>query len=332
MAQLMPAERAKYAVGKVVRKTVQIVRHERREAKMELRNINTFLKVAATQNFSKAAEQLGYSQSAVTVQIRQLEKELGTPLFERIGKRVSLTERGMEFTTYANEIMRVTNQARLFAKDKQELDGTLRIGGVESVCTALLPELLLSFYAKYPGVKIVIRSGTTQELMEMAKSNEIDLIFTLDRKICHAEWCRAVQKKERILFVAPSEQISDQKRLVSAAELVTKAFLLTESGAAYQYELERLLSERDLEIVPVLEIGNTETIIHLLQKGMGYSFLPEFTVKKELENEQLLEVQTDLPTVVMYSQLLYHKSKWVTQEMQKFTELVKERVREDGSV
>ena len=96
---------------------------------MELRNINTFLKVAATQNFSKAAEQLGYSQSAVTVQIRQLEKELGTPLFERIGKRVSLTERGMEFISYANEIMRVTDQARFFAKDQRELDGTLRIGG-----------------------------------------------------------------------------------------------------------------------------------------------------------------------------------------------------------
>lgn len=123
---------------------------------MEFRNINTFLKVASTQNFSKAAEQLGYSQSAVTVQIRQLEKELGTPLFERIGKRVSLTERGEEFTAYANEIMRVTNQAKLFAKNKKELDGVLRIGGVESVCTALLPDLLIAFHEQYPKVNIVI--------------------------------------------------------------------------------------------------------------------------------------------------------------------------------
>ena len=83
--------------------------------------------------------------------------------------------------------------------------------------------------------------------------------------------------------------------------------------------------------IPVLEIGNTETIIHLLQKGMGYSFLPEFTVKKELKKEQLLEVRTDLPTVVMYSQLLYHKSKWVTQEMQKFIELVKDSSQTDKS-
>ena len=82
---------------------------------MEIRNILTFLKVAGTQNFSKAAEQLGYSQSAVTIQIQQLEKELGTQLFERIGKRVYLTEKGQEFIGYASEIMRVTNEALTFA-------------------------------------------------------------------------------------------------------------------------------------------------------------------------------------------------------------------------
>ena len=72
--------------------------------------------------------------------------------------------------------------------------------------------------------------------------------------------------------MAPAGQISDRKAEVPARELVTKAFLLTESGAAYQYELERLLSERDLEILPVLEIGNTETIIHLLQKEWDIHF------------------------------------------------------------
>lgn len=110
---------------------------------MELRNISTFLKVAGTQNISKAADQLGYSQSAVTVQIRQLEKELGTQLFERIGKRITLTERGVEFTTYANEIMKLTNQALTFANAESEMEGTLRIGGVESVSTAILPEISL---------------------------------------------------------------------------------------------------------------------------------------------------------------------------------------------
>ena len=108
---------------------------------MEFRNINTFLKVAGTQNFSRAAQQLGYSQSAVTIQIRQLEEELQVQLFERIGKRVYLTEKGQEFVAYANEIMRVTERAKNFPAQSSALEGTLCIGGVESICTALLPGL-----------------------------------------------------------------------------------------------------------------------------------------------------------------------------------------------
>ena len=124
---------------------------------MEIRNILTFLKVAGTQNFSKAAEQLGYSQSAVTIQIQQLEKELGTQLFERIGKRVYLTEKGQEFIGYASEIMRVTNEALTFAGEEHTTRGTLKIGGVESTCTALLPELLLQYHRLYPEVEVIIK-------------------------------------------------------------------------------------------------------------------------------------------------------------------------------
>lgn len=162
--------------------------------------------------------------------------------------------------------------------------------------------------------------------MEMARSNEIDFVFTLDRKICSGEWVKVVERKEHILFVTLAEQLQERKEQIPIQELVKKPFLLTELGAAYQYELERLLSERDLEIMPILEIGNTETIIHLLKKGMGLSFLPAFTVKEELEKKRFSEVRTNLPSVVMYSQLLYCRNKWVTQEMQKFAELVGGRI------
>ena len=105
-------------------------------------------------------------------------------------------------------------------------------------------------------------------------------------------------------------------------ELAKEAFLLTETGAAYRYELEQMLAEKEIEIVPVLEIGNTETIINLLKRGMGVSFLPEFTVKREIEQETLFEIQTDLPQVKMYHQLLYHKNKWMTPQMRAFLDLV----------
>jgi DNA-binding transcriptional LysR family regulator len=99
---------------------------------------------------------------------------------------------------------------------------------------------------------------------------------------------------------------------------------LTEKGASYRYELERTLSDREIVINPVLEIGNTETIIHLLEHGMGVSFLPMFSVSKSIERGILTQIQVDFPTVHMYSQLLYHKNKWITSQMKTFVAIAQE--------
>lgn len=289
---------------------------------MEFRNIATFLRVAATRNFSKAAEQLGYSQSTVTIQMQQLERELGTQLFERIGKQVNLTDRGEAFILYANEIMRVTNAAMTFASNDDVPTGALRIGGVESLCTAILPELLLQFHHICPQVETIIKTAKTEELIDMIKCNDIDLLFTLDQKIYGSEWVRAVQQEEDIVFVTSSRHSFIDGQKIDLQDIIKEPFILTEKGGSYRYELERMLAAHEMEIRPVLEIGNTETIIHLLEEGVGVSFLPLFSVKKAIKQGTLSRIQTDIPTIQMCSQLLYHKNKWVTPQMQAFIEIV----------
>lgn len=289
---------------------------------MELRAIETFLKVASLQNFSKAAQQLGYSQSAVTVQIQKLEKELELPLFERIGKRVYLTEKGKEFVPYANDMMKAAQAALEFSREEEQSPrGKLRIGGVESVCTALLPGLLLEFYRKCPAVEVVIRSGPTRELVQLMESNELDLVLTLDEHLHRPELKRVVDQAEEIIFVSSPRQLPEGP--VALPRLCSQPFILTETGAAYRYELEQMLADRELTIQPILEIGNTETIINLLKKGIGVSFLPRFTVEEELRSHMLHQIPTELPPVSMYHQLLYHKSKLVTKQMTVFMDLVK---------
>ena len=288
---------------------------------MELRTIDTFLKVAAIQNFSKAADQLGYSQSAVTVQIQKLEKELDVQLFERIGKRVYLTEKGREFIPYANEIRNASNAALAFSRHDTSIRGTLRIGGVESVCTALLPRLLLEFYRRCPQVEVVIRSGTTDEMIALAESNELDLVLTLDEIICRPDLVCSASREEEIIFVTRADNAPEPE--LPLEKLCEKPFILTETGAAYRYELERMLAKRNLQIRPILEIGNTETIINLLKRGVGVSFLPRFTVEEDLKDGTLRQLHTDLPGVSMLHQLLCHKNKWISPQMQIFTDLLR---------
>ena len=291
---------------------------------MELNTVETFLKVAANQNISRTAQQLGYSQSAVTVQIRKLEKELGVQLFERIGRRIYLTERGREFVPYADEILKATQAALAFSQGEEKPSGVLRIGGVESVCTALLPQLLLEFNRLCPEVEIVVRSGPTRDLLELLRSNDLDAVLTLDEKLGRSELRCPLVKAEEVIFVTLAASPLPRDAAISVEELCRRPFLLTENNASYRYELERLLAARDLSVRPILEIGNTETIISLLKKGMGVSFLPRFTVAQELERGELMELHTDLPVVHMYHQLFCHQGKWITPQLRIFTALVEE--------
>lgn len=166
----------------------------------------------------------------------------------------------------------MTNEALTFAGEEHTTRGTLKIGGVESTCTALLPELLLQYHRLYPEVEVIIKSGATENLMDLAKSDEIDLIFTLDKKIYSSQWMCAAERVEDTIFVTSDRVFAQKSNIHLIQHLAKAAFLLTETGAAYRYELEQMLAEKEIEIVPVLEIGNTETIINLLKRGMGISF------------------------------------------------------------
>ncbi len=147
---------------------------------MEFRQISTFVQVANHQSFSKAAEYMGYTQSAVTVHIRNLESELNTQLFDRIGKRVVLTAQGEQFLTCARRILYEVDQAKYVTGNNREPDGLLRVGTIESLCFSKLPPILSYFRSHYPKVSIQIITDSPEELIRQMERNELDLIYILD--------------------------------------------------------------------------------------------------------------------------------------------------------
>ena len=123
---------------------------------MEIRQVQSFVHVARLGSFSRAAETMGYSQSAITVQIRLLEEELGTKLFDRMGKKVSLTPQGKRFLEHANRILYEMNRTIMAMNEDRELENPLHIGTIESLCTAKFPRILSQFHTLYPKVNIQI--------------------------------------------------------------------------------------------------------------------------------------------------------------------------------
>lgn len=148
---------------------------------MELRNLITFVRIAEVRNFSKTAEQLGYSQSAVTMQIKQLEEELHTRLFERIGKQARLTQAGERLLPYALTILNSVREAENIIQEPEQISGKLRIGTCESFVISVLPAVIMEINRLCPHMEISTYTALEPDLFQMLRQNDIDIRYFLLR-------------------------------------------------------------------------------------------------------------------------------------------------------
>ena len=291
---------------------------------MEFREISTFLQVAKFKSFSRAAEQLGYTQAAVTIQIKNLENELGVHLFDRIGKQTLLTHQGRIFYNYASNITREISQAKDALSNPDELTGKLCLGTIESVCASVFPVLLREYHRRYPNVNIKIVTDSPEILLHMMDKNTLDIVYFLDKPVYNTKWVKVLEKPEEVFFVSSSENPLSKRRELNLDEVICQPFISTEKDASYRLLLEESLAEKGYELHPFLETGNTEFIINQLRHNLGVSFLPGFIVKKDLDEGRLSRLDVRDFHLQVCRQIVYHKDKWVTREMKAFLELAQD--------
>ena len=290
---------------------------------MELRNINTFLHIAELRSFSRTARLLGYSQSAVSSQIAQLETELGTPLFDRVGKTVRLTGAGEVFLGYARTLLATAEQAQAALRPARQIRGTLRIALADSVCSTFLPDLLQQYHARCPQVELVLCTATADGMLQMLGTNQTDLAYTLDKPILQPGVLRAADVPEPVCFVAPADHPLAGRGEIPLEELTRQEFLLTERGMSYRDALDQCFADHGLELHPYLELGSAALLCQMVEQGMGLSFLPEYIVRPALAAHRLARLDVPECNVTMHRQLFYHRDKWLTPQMKIFIELVR---------
>lgn len=290
---------------------------------MEFRNLVTFVRVAELRNFSKAAETLGYSQSAVSTQIGLLENELNTKLFDRIGKTVRLTLTGQEFLESSQRILAMMEEAKKSIKKMPTISGQLRIAMAESISIFLFYDVIKEFSALYPEVEITLKTGVTDEMLRMLHHNEVDFVYTLDHRNFASDLLIAFEKEEPVTFIGPKDHPLAGKIRIPIKKLLSESFILTEKGMSYRHHLDQRLAAKEMEIKPIMEMGNTFLIKELVKEGRGLSFLPEFVVNSSVENGEICKLDVAIDKVDNWRQLIYHRDKWVTPAMEALIDLVK---------
>ena len=303
--------------GKILKKNMG------KEREMDTNVLKTFIVVCEYSGFSAAAKELGYTQSTVSSQIKQLEKELDVRLFDRYYHKINLTEKGVLVLQQARNILKAEAKMLDSLNSAESIEGEIRLSMSSSVCSRYFKNDFLRFHHQYPEIKVEITENGTEQMFDKLRKNETDLVFTLDRHIYDSDFIICAEQEEQVHFIAAADNpVAGCSWKLS--EISQNEFVLTEQAMSYRKILNETLASQSLEIRPVLEIGNPLQICELVKNSSLLSFLPDFISEKYVRDGQIKRLDVAGCPVTVWTQLLLHKNKWRSPAINVFIEFYKE--------
>lgn len=287
---------------------------------MELRQLQIFHTAAQTLNFSHAALALGYVQSNITNQIRQLEEELGVKLFERFGKHLYLTQDGLALQERAAVILQLAEQTRERFHGSA-VQGTLRIGAAETLCVHRLPPLLTTYRQRYPGVSLHVHTEHRDGLLDRLRHNQLDVALALTDEITAADiLVQPLQQETIIPVISPTHPLAKQPH-IEPQFLTGESLLITLPGCGYRSLLLTALHTAGVRLASVMELSSIGAIKECTACSLGFSLLPAVSVQTELEQGRLVTLPWAGLPLTATTFLLRHRDKWLSPPLAAFWQL-----------
>lgn len=240
---------------------------------MDASDLKVFEAVARHGGISRAAKELHTVQSNVTTRIRALEDELGTALFERHARGVTLTQAGHRLLPYAAEIRDVLDRARRAATDDGTPNGPLVIGTLETTVALRLPRIIATFASAWPNVDLSLRTGTSAESVQRVLNRELDGAF-IAGPLDHPDVITETVFREELVIVTGRSMTS----LHDLGRSGVLKILVLRVGCSYRQRLESLLASRGIADVRPMEFGTLDAIIGCVAAGIGITLLPRAVV------------------------------------------------------
>lgn len=254
---------------------------------LTLRQIKIFLSAAKHLNFSHASEELHITGSAVSLQIKEMESDIGVSLFNRENKKIALTVAGEHFLTYANRMMSVLNDAKVAMDHLRGTEvGVLKIG-VVSTARYFLPTILVHFKEIYPNVQIKVIVKNRQALIALLSEGLVDIaIMGKPPGNIQAE-ATPFASHPHAFIASPTNPLAGKSKL--AADMLNHVDIISrEEGSGTRYIMEKYISEQRLSLKAGMEMSGNETIKQAIMADLGVSFVSLHAVGNELANKQIV--------------------------------------------
>ncbi len=282
----------------------------------------TFLKLVETKSFTTTANMLGYAQSTVTTQIKQLEEELGCLLFERLGKRLVVTSEGEKLIAYAQQMLKLQREILLEVSASKTPSGIIKLGVSESFCYNRLPESLVKYKKAYPGMDIQLQFIEHDTFPGLLKSGALDLVYTLNPLTETPELSLIHKEKETLAFFASPDHPIAQKKRVKEKDLEGIPLLLTSHNCSFRHMLLQDFMEHQVTPKIEMETSSKEVLKQFAINGLGVAFMPSMVAAEEVRSGALKKIDWAGDDFPIYSQIFIHKDKHMNMAMNDLIKLM----------
>ncbi|WP_313342494.1 LysR family transcriptional regulator [Lacrimispora sp.] len=289
---------------------------------MDFKYLYTFKTIVEEGSFIKAAAKLNYTQSTITFQMGQMEQELSTKLFEKIGRRMMLTKAGKQLVPYVNDVLTSVNKMRYFENDLAECKGDLQIGIAETQLCYKMPPILKEFHQQAPNARLFLRSMNCYDIRDELINGTLDIgVFYENVSGYGSNLITIPMGTFPIILVASPETKNRYPDFITPDQKIPISFIINEPNSIFRQLFERYIREKSILLDHTIELWSIPTIKNLVKSSVGISFLPKFSVQEELDRGELVEIPTDLSNVQVSAVCGYHKNKWISPLMQAFIDL-----------
>jgi len=294
---------------------------------LTIRQFNIFDAVARNLSFSRAAEELHLTQPAVSMQVREIEDSAGLALFERVGKKIYVTEAGRELLRYTQDILRALSDADE-ALDTLKGLGTGRLSiAVVSTAKYFASALLAQFRRHHPGIELRLLVHNREQVIELLVANQVDVAIMGTPPVAPAMQAEAFAPHPNVIIAAPDHPRANQHP-IAVAELAPEAFLVREPGSGTRMAMEQFFEQRGVPVRVGMEMASNETIKQAVMAGLGISFLSRHTVELELRSGRIVILDVIGLPVVRNWHVVHLLAKRLSPSAKAFKEFVLEEGRE----
>ncbi|WP_155592867.1 LysR family transcriptional regulator [Lysinibacillus cavernae] len=288
---------------------------------MEIRHLHYFMAVCEELHFTKAAEKLGISQPTLSQQVRVLEEELDMPLFDRIGKKIVMTEAGTLLFSYATEMLNTLQNVKDAIKDLQELQGgQISVGIMPSDLDYRITQLVIDFHQKFPKVKLKILASI--DIMRQVLENEVDIGIGTNVEPDERLVIIPLRSEEYVLTVSKGHPLADQTA-ISIAELKDLPMVMYPEGFLGREIVEEAVKKHGFQLHSILETSSVTSIINLVRANIGVTVQP-YPLVQQMNDPNLCIIRISDGAPSRSLSIIYRVDRYVSQATTAFIEQIKE--------